>query len=33
MISEHILKIKFLNKAELIFLCTQLNGFTYFQTI
>ena len=34
MISEYILKITFLKKPELIFFfCTQLNGFTKFQTI
>ena len=30
MISKHILLIAFLNEPELIFLCTQLNGFKYF---
>ena len=36
MISKHILKITFLKKTELIFFFffgSQLNGFTYFQTI
>ena len=27
MISKHILKIIFLNKAELVFFCTELNSF------
>ena len=35
MISKHILKMRFLNKLEFVFLifCTQLNGLTLFQTI
>ena len=30
MISKHILLIILFNESELIFFCTQLNGFTYF---